>query len=298
MESFRGAVMKTVVIAGATGYLGAYLVAFYHQKGWHVRALVRNEQTARAKGLEASEFFEGEATKPDSLSGLMEGADLVISALGITRQKDGLSYKDVDFQANKNLLELAIQRSVPQFAYIHVLNAARMLDVELVRAKQDFVDVLQAAPIKSTVISPSGYFSDLEEFLGMAKSGRVYLFGSGACRLNPIHGADLAEACYSIIEDGKSKADVGGPVTYTQNELAELALQSLGKKIRITHLPDWISLAVQRLLEVFTGVKTYGPIQFFLSVMRMDMIGEHYGTKRLEDHFAEVAQRKFQQKAS
>ncbi len=230
MESFRGAVMKTVVIAGATGYLGAYLVAFYHQKGWHVRALVRNEQTARAKGLEASEFFEGEATKPDSLSGLMEGADLVISALGITRQKDGLTYKDVDFQANKNLLELAIQSSVPQFAYIHVLNAAKMLDVELVRAKQDFVDVLQAAPIKSTVISPSGYFSDLEEFLGMAKSGRVYLFGSGACRLNPIHGADLAEACYGIIEDGKSKADVGGPVTYTQNEIAELALQRLGKK--------------------------------------------------------------------
>lgn len=79
--------MKTVVIAGATGYLGSYLVAHYKQLGWAVRALVRNEATARAKGLDATEFFEGEATKPNSMTGLMENADLVVSALGITRQK-------------------------------------------------------------------------------------------------------------------------------------------------------------------------------------------------------------------
>ncbi len=283
--------MKTVVIAGATGYLGSYLTSYYLQQGWFVRALVRNEQVARDKGLEASEFFEGEATSPNSLRGLMEDVDLVISALGITRQKDGLSYDDVDFQANKNLLDLAVENSVPQFAYIHVLNANRLQDVQLVCAKQHFVEVLQGAPIKSTVISPSGFFSDIEELWGMAKSGRVYLFGSGEHRINPIHGADLAAACYTIIEEGQAYAEVGGPVKYTQNELAEIAFQSLSKKPKITHLPNWTGVALQSGLETFTSAKTYGPLQFFLSALRMDMVGKSYGTIRLEDHFAELAQK-------
>lgn len=51
--------MKTVVIAGATGYLGSYLTSYYQRQGWCVRALVRNEQAARTKGLEASEFLRG-----------------------------------------------------------------------------------------------------------------------------------------------------------------------------------------------------------------------------------------------
>lgn len=283
--------MKTVVIAGATGYLGAYLVAYYKQQGWAVRALVRDEAAAQAKGLDATEFFEGEATKPQSLIGLMDNVDLVVSALGITRQKDGLTYCDVDYQANKNLLDLAIENSVQQFAYIHVLNAVKLLDVDLVRAKQHFVEVLQAAPIKNTVISPSGYFSDIEEFWGMAKSGRIYMFGSGNYRINPIHGADLAAACYEIIEDCQAYAEVGGPVKYTHNELAEIAFQSLSKKTKITHLPNWISIMVQRLLETFTSVKTYGPLQFFLSAMRMDMVGKCYGKIRLEDHFAQMVQK-------
>ncbi|SDR20570.1 SDR family oxidoreductase [Pseudovibrio sp. Tun.PSC04-5.I4] len=289
--------MKTVVIAGATGYLGSYLVAHYKQLGWAVRALVRNEASARTKGLDATEFFEGEATKPNSMIGLMEDADLVVSALGITRQKDGLTYRDVDYKANKNLLDLAVENSVPQFAYIHVLNATKLRNVQLVRAKQHFVETLQAAPIKSTVISPSGYFSDLEEFLDMAKSGRVYVFGSGEYRINPIHGADLAAACYEIIDAGQAFAEVGGPVKYTHNELAEIAFKSLNKKAKVTHLPNWISVAAQRAFETFTSVKTYGPIQFFLCVMRMDMIGKSYGKMRLEDHFAHVLEKETQNNA-
>ncbi len=125
----------------------------------------------------------------------------------------------------------------------------------------------------------------------MAKSGRVYLFGSGEYRINPIHGADLAAACYTIIEQGQAYAEVGGPVKYTQNKLAEIAFQSLSKKPKITHLPNWTGVALQSGLETFTSAKTYGPLQFFLSALRMDMVGKSYGTIRLEDHFAELAQK-------
>ena len=68
----------------------------------------------------------------------LEGADLVVSALGITRQRDGLSYRDVDYQANANLLGEALRAGVPRFGYVRVLHAEQMLHVPLVRAKHDF----------------------------------------------------------------------------------------------------------------------------------------------------------------
>lgn len=42
------------------------------------------------------------------------------------------------------------------------------------------------------IVRPTGFFSDMKDFLDMAKDGRVYLFGNGQLKMNPIHGEDLA----------------------------------------------------------------------------------------------------------
>ena len=278
----------TVLVAGATGYLGRHIVRQYMSMGWHVRALVRNADAARRSGLDATELFEGEATNPLTLCGAMDGVDLVISTLGITRQRDGLSYRDVDYQANANLLTDALAAKVDRFAYIHVLNAHRMQDIPLVAAKQAFVDRLQASPIKSTVIAPSGFFSDMGDFLKMAESGRVFLFGSGDLKLNPIDGADLAEVIASAIWDGRDYVPVGGPDVLTQNELAEAAFTALSKPARITHLPDALRRGTLKVLPYVTPAAVHGPALFFLSALGMNMVGKSYGSKHVAEHFAEL----------
>ena len=282
--------MPTVFIAGATGYLGRHLCAEYRARGWQVHALVRDAERARAMGLEADRLIEAEATQPATLGGALDGADLVISSLGITRQKDGLSYRDVDYQANVNLLEAALAAGVGRFAYIHVLGADRMLEVPLIAAKHAFVERLQAADIAATVIAPSGYFSDMNDFLAMAKSGRVYLFGDGQYRLNPIHGADLASATADAIAAERSWMDIGGPDVFTHDELAALACTALNKPKKIMHLPDFLrrgALVVLPLLPESMG----GPVRFFLTAFGMDMVGETHGTRHLADHFREEAKK-------
>jgi len=213
----------------------------------------------------------------------------VVSSLGITRQKDGLSYRDVDYQANRNLLDRALAAKVDRFAYIHVLGAESMGHVPLVAAKQAFVDALQAAPIASTVVAPSGYFSDMADFLSMARAGRVWLFGKGTHRLNPIHGADLAEAVAEAIEAGDPRADVGGPDVLSQNDLARLAFESLGTPPRITHLPDTLRRLALVILPWVTPRHVHGPAQFFLTAMGRDMVGTPCGTHHLVDHFRAAA---------
>lgn len=276
--------MRTVFIAGATGYLGRHVGRHYADTGWHVRALVRDAD--RAGDLPAQQIVEAEATQPDSLRGVMEGTDLVISALGITRQRDGLGYREVDYGANLNLLEEAMRARVPRFAYVHVLNADKMRDVPLVEAKQAFVDRLRAAPVASTVIAPGGYFSDMADFLNMARGGRVWLFGDGQYRINPIHGADLAAASAEAIEAERDWLDVGGPDVLTHDQIAELAFTALGTPARITHLPDALRKVALLALKPGLPRSIAGPARFFLSAMGQDMVGTPVGTRRLRDHFA------------
>lgn len=281
--------MKKILVAGATGYLGRNVVKALKDRGYWVRALGRSETKLEPISAFADEEFIGEVTDLGSLDGLCDGIDVVFSSVGITRQKDGLTYRDVDYQGNRNLLTVAEESRVSKFVYVHVLNAEKLQHIAMIQAKQAFVDEFKQSALETTVICPTGFFSDMEEFLSMARSGRVYLFGNGSNRINPIHGADLAEVCVDALESPKSQIDVGGPEIFTYREIAELAFDVLAKPKKIICLPKKLIAAAIGAFRWLAPVKTYGPVQFLTAVMTMDVVGEPFGERRLLDYFRDCS---------
>ncbi|PCI34181.1 MAG: NmrA family protein [Flavobacteriaceae bacterium] len=281
---------KHVLVAGATGYLGQYLVKELLKRNHHVRVLIRKEsQKALFEGV--TDFFIGEITQVETLMGICENIDWVFSSIGITRQKDGMTYMDVDYQGNLNLLNLAKKSSVESFLYVSALGGDQLRQLKIFEAKEKFVDALKVSGLDYTVMRPNGFFSDMKDFLNMGKNGTVYLFGHGNYKLNPIAGADLAEICVDAIATDTTEVLVGGPDMLSQNELAALALKAWGQDINIVHLPDWIRRFVIWMVRRCTSSKTYGPIEFFMTLMAFDNIAPTYGTKRLKDFFKEEAER-------
>jgi len=276
--------MKKVLVAGATGYLGQYLVKELKKRGFWVRVLIRKEAQKEKFDI-VDDFFIGEVTKPASIKGVTKDIDWVFSTIGITRQKDGMTYMDVDYQGNSNLLKEAVIDKVESFEYISAINGDKLRHLKIFEAKEKFVDELKNSGINYCVLRPNGFFSDMKDFLNMAKNGRVYLFGAGVLKLNPIHGEDLAKVCVDKMVEGVKEETVGGPDILTQNELAELALKAWNKPIKISHLPDWTRRLTIWLLRTFTSSKTYGPFEFFLTAMAFDNIANQYGTNRLENFF-------------
>ena len=283
---------KKVLVAGATGYLGRFIVAELKSRGYWVRALSRNAQRIQPIKPQIDDLFIAQATQPETLHHICQDIDIVISTLGITKQKDGQTYMDVDYQANKNLLNEAIKKKVSTFMYISVFNAQKLRHLQIVKAKEQFVDELRAAGLHCTVIRPNGFFSDTQEFLNMAKKGRIYLLGRGEYRANPIHGADLARACCEKLESGEEEIDIGGPQVLTQNQIASLAFEVLGEKPKITHIPLWLGRLTVTLAKLLTSVKTYGPLEFFMTVLTMDMVAPAHGEHTLKHYFTQITQAK------
>jgi len=280
--------MKNVLIAGATGYLGRYLIQEAKKQNYWVSALARKANKLDDLKDFIDEICEAEITKPKPLNRICDNIDAVISSIGITRQKDGLTYMDVDYQANINLLKEAEKSGVKKFIYVSVLNGEKLRNLKICDAKEMFVEELRASGLDYCIIRPNGFFSDMADFFEMAKKGRIYLFGKGVLRTNPIHGKDLATVCVDAINGGDKELLVGGPETLTHQEIALSAFDVLGSKPKISYIPEWMRVSVLKLLKMFTGSKTYGPIEFFMTVMAIDMVAPEYGKYTLKEHFAKL----------
>lgn len=281
---------KKVLLAGATGYLGGYILNKLKKEEIETTIIVRNTNKFKSIKKPYTTIKKAEVTRPETLVGVCKNIDVVISTVGITRQKDGLTYMDVDYKANLNLLEEAKKSGVKRFIYVSAINGDKYRHLKIFEAKEKFVDALKSSGLAYTIVRPNGFFSDMKDFLEMAKSGRVYLFGDGNQKFNPIHGEDLAHFIYELIQKNIKETTVGGPDILSLNDIGKMALETLNKPVKITLFPDWIRKFLIWSLRNFTSVKTYGPIEFFLTLMAKDNIAPTYGKKRLVNFFRESSQ--------
>lgn len=166
-----------------------------------------------------------------------------------------------------------------------MLNGEKLKKLKICEAKEKFVEELKKSGLEYCIIRPNGFFSDMTEFFNMAKGGRIYLFGSGELKSNPIHGEDLAKVCVDSIEKSEEEIEIGGPEILSQNEIAKLAFETVGKTPKITYIPDWIRRVVLRTARVFLDSKRFGPIEFFMNVMAIEMIAPEYGKHTLKEYF-------------
>jgi len=221
--------MMRVLVAGATGYLGGFVARELKARGHSVRALARSPAKLDPLKDSLDEVAEAQVTQPETLEHVCDGMNVVFSSIGITSQRDGLTFRDVDYQGNKNLLDVALRAGVRKFVYVSVCRGRQLRHLDIVDAHEAFVNMLQASGIDHAMMRPTGYFSDMDQVLEMARKGRVWLIGSGGSRSNPIHGADLAGRCVDAIEGDQREIEVGGPETMTWAEVARLAFRVLAR---------------------------------------------------------------------
>ena len=229
-----------VVLAGAFGKLGSDILRALVRDGHDVLAV--DMVLRELDGIEGSyEKKQVDVTKPEQLKGLCDGADAVITTVGLTRTSAEVTNYDIDYQGNLNLLNEARRAGVKKFAYVSVLKADKAPKVPMLHAKYLLEEALKASGIDYVIFRPTGYFYDIAKvFKPMIEKGEVTLLGKKPVSANVIDTTDLADFMLLHLGDRNKTYDIGGTETYTYEEIARMFFAAAGKEPVIKHAPPFL----------------------------------------------------------
>ena len=270
----RGELRKMkVVLAGAFGHLGSDCLRTLVRQGHEVTAFGR---TVR-KPEDCSEGYravEADVTNPESLKGICDGADVVISTVGLTSAGESLTYFDVDYLGNLNLLKEAVRAGVKHFAYVSVLKADRAPKVPMLNAKARFEKALKKSGLSWVIFRPGGYFYDIAKvFMPMVEKGKVTLLGKSDIFANVVDTPDFAEFIVSHMCDDNKFYSVGGKETYSYEEIAKMFFDAAGKPPFIKRAPVVLFDALILASKLQKNGKE-GMIRFSKWTLTEEMVGD------------------------
>lgn len=227
-----------VVLAGAFGNLGADILKALAGAGHEV---VAADMAVREIEGVSCETRVIDVTKPETLKGLCEGADAVVTTVGLTRTSATITNYDIDYQGNVNLLEEAKRAGVKRFVYISVIKADSDPGVPMLHAKAMFEEKLKESGLTWVIHRPTGYFYDIAKvFMPMIEKGTVTLLGKQDVHANVIDTPDFADFIVRHLADENKTYDVGGKETYSYEEMAKMFFEAAGKPAVIKRAPVFL----------------------------------------------------------
>ena len=232
----KGEKKMKVVLAGAFGHLGSDILRSLVTRGHEVVAVGRTVR--EVSGLTGYTAVAADAQKPETLKGVCDGADVVISTVGLTKASAEVSCYDVDYQGNMNLLAEAKRAGVKNFAYVSVLKADGNPAVPMLDAKAKFEEELKKSGLNWVIFRPSGYFYDIAKvFMPMIEKGKVTLLGNKPVHCNVVDTPDFADFIVEHMCDNGKVYNVGGKETWSYEELARMFFAAAGKEPNISRVP-------------------------------------------------------------
>jgi uncharacterized protein YbjT (DUF2867 family) len=153
-----------VLVAGASGRTGRFIVAQLVDAGYDVRAMTRNIERAKEKTGEDYNWVEGDVRDMDSLRAALDGINKVVCAIGsIPSEKDTTNYPEfLEYGGVKNLVDAAKEEGVTHFSLMssagvthedHMLNR---LANKVLLWKMKGEDYLRSSALSYTVVRPGG----------------------------------------------------------------------------------------------------------------------------------------------
>ncbi len=232
-----------VVLAGAFGNLGAEILKKLVAANFDVVAADLKERDV--EGLEKKYDFKSiDATNAESLKGLCDGADAVITTMGLTGASTRVTSYDIDYRGNLNLLNEAKRAGIKKFVYISVISCEdpEAKKVPMLDAKHMFEEELVKSGIPYVIHRPTGYFYDIVKvFRPYVEKGEMQLLkGYGDVKANVVDCPDFADFIVKHIDDENKIYEVGGKETYSYVEMAKLCFDAAGKPLKIKWAPIWL----------------------------------------------------------
>ena len=236
---------STVIVIGATGFLGSEICRQLIAKKKNVKGLVRKtSDSSKVDHLKelGVETINGDLKNKHSLENSLRGVSSVISTVSstISRQK-GDTIQTVDEEGQINLIDAAIAAGVSQFIYVSFCEMPGQFPLQT--AKRNAEKHLIESGLNYTILQPT-YFMEvwLSPILGFDyPNAKATIYGEGNNKISWIAIKDVAAFAVAALNNPDAKNSVielGGPEALSPLEVVNIFEQTKEKKFELQFVPE------------------------------------------------------------
>lgn len=270
--------MSTVLVTGASGFIGTHAAEAFAARGHAVRCLVRkSSDRARLEEL-GVELCYGDLTDQESLERAVFGTDFVVHLASLLKVPWKREFERVNVGGTDAVVKAAARQSDPPVVVVvSSLAAAGPSDrprVETdvpapisiygrVKLASERAAVAYASRVPITIVRPPMVFGEGDRFgLGLFRTTArgIHLVPSlKQHRISLVHAADLADALVQAAERGErvEEGSVDRGVYYvaadekpTYAELGRRVGSACGKRVRVVRLPSLLTAGAAAISEL------------------------------------------------
>jgi uncharacterized protein YbjT (DUF2867 family) len=293
---------RTVLVTGASGYVGRRFVPALIAAGYPVRALVRDPD---AGGLAAGAVaVQGDIGDAASLAAACAGADTVVSLASVTadRKPPRGGYDSVNAVVVENLVAAAKAAGVGRIVHVGGIDTGTGTPGPYLAGRRRGERAVTGSGIPWAILQPSIMFGGPDAAFVHAMAGLVRrapvvpVPGNGKLLLQLVWVEDVARCLLALVADDSklgSRHPIGGPEQLMYDEQLDVIGGVLGKKhVRKLHLPLGFMRLQASLMQVLPNPPlTPAALELFASdnVAGADAIPSTFGfePRSFRAHLAE-----------
>lgn len=246
--------MSTILVTGASGFVGSRAVPVLIDSGHRVVGLVRSPNSGElvagrltAEQRNALETRVGDVTRPDTLPAVLAGVDAVLHLAAIPRDRHGgRDLRLVNTDGTRNVVAAMTDGGVQRLVHIGAMGVEDDPALHYASSKAKAELLVRESTLQWTVLKPSlqfgpgdGFFNIIADLVRVSP-GVVPVPGSGDARFQPIHVGDVARVIAGAFADPEtagSTFDVGGPRYWTYREITAEVLKAMGRRRLVVPMP-------------------------------------------------------------
>ncbi len=246
--------MSTILVTGASGFVGSHAVPALLDAGHRVVALVRTPTAGEAVTgrLSAAQracvsLRSGDVTRPELLPIALEGVDGVLHLAAIPRDyRGGADLRLVNTEGTRAVVEAMKAAGVRRLVHMGAMGVEDDPDLHYASSKAKAEAIVTASGLDRTILKPSLQFGEGDGFFNIvadlvrSSPGVVPVPGNGQSRFQPIHAGDVARVATAAFADPGTIGEafeLGGPRYWTYREITTEVVAALGKRRAIVPMP-------------------------------------------------------------
>lgn len=267
-----------ILVTGATGFVGSYLVPKLIQNGYQVSVLVRNVEKAKKLFDSKCEIIQGNIENIDSIKNCCNQVDIVFH-LAAKMGHDSPSaealkkFRKTNVEGLKNLIEISKKAHIKKFILISSTAALGLQNEPVVdentpchpytpyQVSKREGEILALAEYEKNkfpiiIIRPSmiygpGFKGDFLILSKVCSTGFFPKIGNGKNLSPALYISDLVEGLACFVEKGKEGEIymISSAGSYTLRETAEVIGNALNKKMHYIYIPKCLAILGAEILE-------------------------------------------------